>query len=271
MNSKPKILLVNDDGADAPGLWALFKEIEWLGQPVVIAPLREQSARGHAITVRQPMPLSEVKLEGRQVGYQLGGTPADCVKLALAEIYRDQIAMVISGINWGANVGHNILYSGTVGAALEAAMYGLPALAVSLRDESGPPAHYGTAACVARRLAANVLARGLPPGVILNVNVPNLPLSEVAGIALTRQGQETYVDLFEISRRSDGTTVCTNLGGERLSSRASEHPLDDLTLNSRIISITPLDFDLTSSTALNLLNDWITGLSLQDDEQKEGR
>jgi len=267
---RPKILLVNDDGAEAPGLWALFGQIATIADPVVVAPAREQSARGHAITVRRDMALEELRHRGRKVGYQLGGTPADCVKLALAHLYRGRISMVISGINWGANVGHNILYSGTVGAALEGAMYGLPAIAVSLRDDLEPPPHFDAAARVARRLAEDILQHGLPAGVILNVNVPNLPLRDMAGTAITRQGQESYIDLFVIRRSADGSRHCANLGGQRLPSRSSEHALDDLELNKRLISITPLHFDLTSHVTVGTLHDRIAHLCLLPGRGKQG-
>jgi len=257
-----RVLLVNDDGSDAPGLWALYREIRKIAECVVLAPMREQSGRGHAITVRQSMALEALKRGGRKVGYRLDGTPADCVKLALSRLYRGQIALVISGVNWGANVGHNILYSGTVGAALEAAMCGLPAIAVSLRDEAASggraPTHYATAARVARNLAVAILASGLPPGVALNVNVPNLPAREIAGFGLTRQGRETYVDLFEMTRSGSpgaDTTLCTNLGGERVSSRQTSQLLDDIALNNRLISITPLHQNLTCESAIDLLRE----------------
>jgi 5'-nucleotidase len=256
--------LVNDDGADAPGLWALFDRIESIADPVVLAPTYEQSARSQAITIRRPMALAEIERRGRKVGYRLDGTPADCVKLALASLYRDQIALVVSGINWGANAGHNILYSGTVGAALEAAIYGLPAIAVSLHDGDRSPAYFDVAAQIACRLALNVLAHGLPRGVILNVNVPNLPLHEIAGAAVTRQGQETFVDLFEIRHLDDGTLSCTNFGGERLASRAGDHPLDDLALKDNMISITPLHFDLTGCEAFEMLSGRMANLFISD-------
>jgi len=271
VSRKPKILLVNDDGAEAPGLWVLFRQIETIADPVVVAPTCEQSARGHAITVRRHMALQALRHKGRTVGCQLDGTPADCVKLALAHLYRDRISMVISGINWGANVGHNILYSGTVGAALEGAMYGLPAMAVSVRDELEPPAHFDAAARVARRLAKDILQHGLPAGVVLNVNVPNLPLRDIAGTAITRQGQESYIDLFVISRSADGLRHCVNLGGRRLPSRSSEHLLDDLELNRRLISITPLHFDLTSHSMVEMLRNRIARLRLTPGRGKGGR
>lgn len=262
MTTKPKILLVNDDGADASGLWVLFEKIESIANPVIVAPMREQSAGSHAVTVRRPMALEQIERDGQTVGYRLDGTPADCVKLALVRLFRDQVRMVISGINWGANVGHSILYSGTVAAALEAAMYGLPAMAVSLRNEHESPLHLETAAHVARQLAFDILAHGLPPGVILNVNVPDLPLSELAGAALTRQGRENYIDLFEISPSNDGTDQCMNLGDERRQSAPGDHPLDDLTLNERRVSITPLHFDLTSQDALEVLRERVGKLNL---------
>jgi len=266
LTTKSKILLVNDDGADAPGLWALFEHIAAIADPVVVAPAHEQSARSHAITIRRPMALAEIERQGRKVGYRLAGTPADCVKLALAGLYRDQISLVISGINWGANVGHNILYSGTVGAALEGAIYGLPALAVSLHDDQPAPAHFDTAARVACRLAGDILAHGLPPGVILNVNVPNLPWNELLGAILTRQGRETFVDLFEIRPADDGAFSCINFGGERLPSPASEDPLDDLALNSRQVSITPLHCDLTSRGSFEALRQRISECGVRSAE-----
>ena len=262
MSTKPKVLLVNDDGVDAPGLWALYREIKSIAEPVVVAPMHEQSARSHAITVRRPMALSELHHGRQMVGYRLDGTPADCVKLALARMYRGQIALVVSGINWGGNLGHNILYSGTVAAALEAAMYGLPGLAVSLRDRVEPPAHYITAARVASRLARDILAHGLPPGVVLNVNVPNLPLHEIADTVLTRQGQEAYIDLFEITWSGNEPVWCANLGGERLPSPSSDHSFDDLALNKHQISITPIHFDLTCSAELETIGERIARLNL---------
>jgi 5'-nucleotidase len=262
MADRRKILLVNDDGVEAPGLWTLYERIQSIAEPVIVAPMREQSGQSHAVTVRHPMELSTIVRSGRRVGYQLDGMPADCVKLALSKLYRNQISLVISGINPGSNAGHSVLYSGTVAAALEAVMYKHPAMAISLRDEQHKPTHFETAARVARRLALDILANGLPQGVALNVNVPDMPLREIDGVLLTRQGQESYVDLFETSDSPDGRVWCINLGTERVPSREGEHPLDDLALMQRCISVTPIHVELTSLPAIELLSDRIDNLHL---------
>jgi len=263
----PRILLVNDDGYGAPGLWALYHRIQSIGEPVIVAPLREQSARSHAVTVRERMAVQEIEHDGRAVGYRVDGMPADCVKVALSLLYVGQMDLVISGINAGSNVGHNILYSGTVAAAIEGAMYGLPALAVSLRDDRDAPTHFDAAACVARALALDVLGHGLPPDTILNVNVPDQPLEALRGMRLTRQGKEAYIDLFELEHGPDGEVWCVNRGGERLASRPGELPLDDLTLQERYVSITPLHFDLTSAMGLETMRERLARLDLARSRQ----
>lgn len=265
MANRPKILLTNDDGIEAEGLWILFNALESIADPVIVAPTREQSGRSHAVTVRRHMALAEVSRNGRRLGYRLDGMPADCVKLALSRLYRDEVAMVVSGINGGSNLGTSILYSGTVAAALEAAMYGLPAISVSLRDDGDPPTHFDTAAHVAARLAAEVLDHGLPPGVVLNVNVPDLPLEEIEEGLLTRQGREAYVDVFQTSESSEGEVWCVNVGSERRPSEPGEHPLDDLAVIGRRVSITPLHFDMTNLPALDSLRERMDGLSLRSD------
>lgn len=262
MAAKPKVLITNDDGVDAEGLWTLYHAIEPIADPVIVAPMHEQSGRSHSVTVRRQMALAELAHNGRSVGYQLDGMPADCVKLALSRLYRDQIAMVISGINWGSNLGTSILYSGTVAAALEAALYGLPAMAVSLRDDHESPGHFATAAHVAVCLAADVLAHGLPSRIILNVNVPDLPLEEIEKTVLTRQGNEAYVDLFKTHESQDGGAWCVNVGYERLPSEPGEHPVDDLAVIDRHVSITPLHFDMTNISAIDLLRHRMDRISL---------
>ena len=261
MAVKPKILLTNDDGIEAEGLWVLVHAIEAIAEPVIVAPMRERSGRSHSVTVRRDMALCEVSRNGRPIGYRLDGMPADCVKLALSRLYRDEIALVVSGINWGSNLGTSILYSGTVAAAMEAALYGVPALAVSLRDDRDAPAHYETAARVAVSLVADVLAHGLPPGVILNVNVPDLPPDEIAGTLLTRQGSEAYVDLFKTRESPDGGKWCVNVGYERIPSKPGDHPLDDLAVIDRCVSITPLHYSMTCLSAFDSLRERIDKLS----------
>jgi len=258
----PRILLVNDDGADAPGLWALYDVLAGLAETAIVAPMKEQSARSHAVTIRKRMALEEIERHGRRIGYRLDGTPADCVKLALAHLFRDRIELVVSGINWGSNVGHNIVYSGTVAAAIEAAMYGVPALAVSLRDERERPAHLETAARVTECLARDILANGLPRGTVLNVNVPDVALEKIAGMTVTRQGQESFVDHFAVETDAEGKTWCANIGDERVPSTGSEHTLDDLALNKNHVSVTPLRFDLTAEALLGPLGERLARLKI---------
>ena len=175
------IFLTNDDGIYAEGLSALYRRCSKRHSVTVIAPDRERSAVGHAITLHQPLRAVSVELNGGMPGYAVSGTPADCIKLGILEILDHLPDLVISGINPGANVGVNINYSGTVCAAKEAAIYGLPAIAVSM---PGPVVrHYDSAARFILGLAERVHRRGLPAGTFLNVNIPDLPPESVSGIS----------------------------------------------------------------------------------------
>lgn len=260
--TKPKILLVNDDGIDAPGLWLLYDKLQSLAQCLVVAPKREQSGRSHAVTVRQQMSLEKIERNGGTAGYALDGMPADCVKLALSRLYKDRIDLVISGINPGSNAGTNVLYSGTVAAAIEAAMYGVPAIAVSLRDDRRPPTQFETAARVSVAIAKDVLRNGLPPRLALNVNVPDLPIEQIDGSTVTRMGHECYIDVFTIHEESDGAKWCMNVGEERIPSKIGKHPVDDEALAQNRVSITPLHCDLTSRKALKSMNSRFESLLL---------
>ena len=173
------LLLTNDDGIHAEGLHALYRQCATHHSVTVMAPDRERSAVGHGITLHQPLRAVPVQLNGRMPGYAVSGTPADCIKLAVLEILERPPEMVVSGINPGANVGVNINYSGTVCAAKEAAIYGLPAIAVSM---PGPDVkHYDEAARFIVKLIEQVSQEGLPKGTFLNVNIPDLPLNAMSG------------------------------------------------------------------------------------------
>ena len=181
------ILLTNDDCIQAPGLWALYDRFVKNHSISVIAPDREQSAIGHAITLNQPLRATRVSMNGNCPGYAVSGTPADCVKLGVLELLESKPDMLISGINPGANVGVNINYSGTVAAAKEAALYGIMAMAVSCMGSATD--HYDDVATFVAKLAVKVAENGLPFGTFLNINIPAPPLK---GIKIAHLGQKRY-------------------------------------------------------------------------------
>jgi len=175
-----KILLSNDDGIYAEGLRALYKQFSKHHSVTVVAPDREQSAVSHGITLYQPLRSKKISDCGFE-GYAVNGKPADCIKLGILEIMgQKKPDMIISGINPGANVGVNVNYSGTVAAAKEGALYGLPAIAVSIKGYDVKD--YSEAAVFTQELAQNIFEKGLPFGTMLNVNIPNMPISEIAGV-----------------------------------------------------------------------------------------
>ena len=193
-----KILVTNDDGIFAQGLWALAKELSSIAQVVVVAPDREQSAIGTAVTLRQPLRAQKMRPMVAGVGtYSVEGTPADSVILALDKLVKDKIDLVVSGINHGANLGDDVLISGTVGAALQGYLHGLPAIAISV--VFGDNFHLDNAARLAALLAKKIGANTLPTNTFLNVNLPNLPLAEIRGAKVTRLASESHTDTVEES------------------------------------------------------------------------
>lgn len=275
-----KILLCNDDGVDAPGLWALYQSISQIADTMVVAPSTERSAVGHGISVYSNVTLRKHIREEMPWGYGLDGTPADCVKMALSVIMKDDPPdLVISGINRGQNTGTSILYSGTVAAALEATMAGVPAIAISQavwlppQDDSQPvtgaPTHtsdivtklarsqsdYTAAANFAEKIARLVHENGLPPGVLLNVNVPMLPEDKIAGTAISKMGRSIFVDQFRVVSECDGETCYRNVG-DRLIQSPDGDEWDDLVLQQGKISVTPLHYDMTHHEFLQHLRKW---------------
>jgi 5'-nucleotidase len=242
-----RILLTNDDGIYAPGLEALHAELSRLGQVEVIAPESEQSAVGHAISLSHPLRVKEVSLDGGLKGWAVSGTPADCVKIALAEILPHTPDLVVSGINLGPNVGINVLYSGTVSAATEASIMGVRGVAVSLNTYKN--ADFATAAA----LFAELLPRlrqwsSWTPSVCLNVNLPALPRDQVKGVKVTRQDTRTLVEHFE--RRVDPREhVYFWLAGIN-EVRQPDPETDCGALTQGYITVTPIHPDLTHYPSL---------------------
>ncbi len=253
-----RILLSNDDGIDAPGLGSLYEEISRIADLTVVAPTTERSATGHAISVYNDLTLVERKKDGRIWGYGLEGTPADCVKFAISKLMPAPPHLVISGINLGQNTGNSILYSGTVAAAIEATMYGIPAMAVSIATFDLENACFNTAARFAADLVQILLKKDLSGEVLLNVNIPNVPEDQIRGVVISRQGKSMFQDLFEHQGEINGLPAFRNIGSSMVPS-PDEEDFDDIVLSQNKISITPLQYDLTHHQFRNELDRWIRG------------
>jgi 5'-nucleotidase len=237
-----RFLLTNDDGIYAPGLAALYEELSQLATCVIVAPEVEQSAVGHAITLFRPLTVRKARRNGRFLGYAVSGTPADCVKLGIREICTSPPDLVVSGINLGANVGTNVIYSGTVSAATEAAILGVPALAISL--DARREADFSAAARVAREVA-DWMAKVKPEGLLaLNVNIPNLPLTAIKGILTTRQGKTRLIENFD-KRTDPRDNTYYWLAGEIICPADEETDTDAAALKNGWVSVTPIHYDLT--------------------------
>ena len=252
MRKKPLILLTNDDGIGAPGLYALVREIRKTADAVVVAPASERSAVGHAITISTPLRVVEYERDGTFFGYAVKGTPADCVKIAVWALLKRRPDAVVSGINLGPNTGINTIYSGTVSAATEGALLSIPSFAVSLATYHRPDFRY--AAKFARKLVKVLLREGLPPGVYLNVNVPACPEREVQGVRITRQGMALYREEFD--RRTDPQgRVYYWLTGQKVN-KEKESNVDDGAILSKCVSVTPVHYDLTKYECIEPLKRW---------------
>ncbi len=247
-----KILLTNDDGVHAEGLWILYHRLCPRHEVTVVAPDRERSAIGHAISLNRPIRAVTVKADGGHPAVAVSGTPADCVKFALLEVLEARPDLVISGINPGANVGVNVNYSGTVAAAKEAAFYGIAAMAVSLQ---GPACrHLESAARFSLRMAERIACQGLPRGTLLNVNVPDLPLGEVAGVRVSRHGMGLLADRFE--KRTDPRQRPYFWQGADGQCFEDQPEADGAVLARGYISVTPLRCDMTDEDLYGHLHRW---------------
>ncbi|GAB4466960.1 MAG: 5'/3'-nucleotidase SurE [Anaerolineales bacterium] len=250
------ILVTNDDGVTAPGLLALAQEMRKLGKVTVFAPDRNWSASGHVKTMDRPLRVRETLLADGTSAFACDGAPSDCVALPLLGFIQEEIDLVVSGINPTANIGHDITYSGTVTAAMEAVIAGVRGIAVSLNSPEGHKGalDYSTAAIVSRRVAEKVIANGLPEGVVLNVNVPYLKESELAGYMVTRQGMRVYRDALDARVDPRGKPYFW-IGGEAPTG-VFEDGTDFGALEDGYVSITPLQLDLTSYKAMEVLRKW---------------
>jgi 5'-nucleotidase len=250
------ILVTNDDGVQAPGLLALAQSMRELGKVTVFAPDRNWSASGHVKTMDRPLRVRETTLADGSPAFMSDGAPSDCVALSLLGLVEDEINIVVSGINPNANLGHDVTYSGTVTAAMEAVIAGVRGVAVSLDSPEGHHGalDYSAAAWVARRVVEQIVKDGLPADVVMNVNVPYRTKDELKGFMVTRQGLRVYRDALE-SRVDPRGKPYYWIGGEAPTG-VVEEGTDFGALSEGYVSITPLQLDLTNYRAMDVLKNW---------------
>jgi 5'-nucleotidase len=248
----PHVLISNDDGIAAPGINALVNEIRKIARVTVVAPDKQQSAVGHAITMNYPLRAVPYQKNGEFFGYAVDGTPADAVKLGVRFLLKEKPDLVISGINQGSNTAVNILYSGTVSAATEGTVLGIPSIAVSLTTHDD--ADFSYAAKFAARLASLVVAHGLPAGTLLNVNVPAVPEEKIAGVRITRQGASSWEDTFDV-RRDPANREYFWLTGKMMITDTDPFT-DQIAIRENFVSITPIRYELTDGKMLEEMKRW---------------
>jgi|SRR5581483_847018 len=247
-----RILLTNDDGIHASGLKALYDSLKSLGDIAVSAPEKQASATGHSISLNTPFRVESPAWPGMPYSFSVSSTPADCVRTAVLKLLPWKPDLVVSGINQGANYGSLILYSGTVAAAAEAVLLGIPSMAISLTSHTF--SDYSVSARFAKKLAQWIHEKGLAPGVLLNVNVPPLEGKMIKGMALTHQGQFRHVeDLEPHSEKEDHFKYVLNSPSEP----SFEHPDSDVAkVKAGYVSVTPLHLDLTAKHHFASFSEW---------------
>ncbi len=251
-STRPRILVTNDDGVESRGLLALKQALEPFGETTVVAPDTNQSAVGHQKTLMRPLRVRERTLTDGSIAYSVDGSPTDAVSLAFLGYFGHGFDLVASGINYGANLGDDITYSGTVSAAMEAVINGCPAFAISQEYYEHPD--FGLAGLAATTVARNILEHGLSPGELVNVNVPAVSLAECEGIEVTRLGKRVYQD--ELVKRLDPRGIPYYwIGGPPPSGLAVEGTDFHAVINRRI-AVTPIHLDLTGRSLLRRLRTW---------------
>ncbi len=247
-----RFLLSNDDGIYAEGINALRKALEEIGEVTVVAPDRERSATGHGITVYRPLRVKTIKYKNSSsIGYAVDGTPADCVKLGLEALMKEPPDLVVAGINLGPNLGTDVLYSGTVSAAYEGVINGIPALAVSLNTWEDPD--FTFAANFIKDYIPHVLKQQFPPGVLLNINIPHGV--EPKGVRVTKLGYRRYINVFE-QRKDPRGKIYFWMAGEPEDVDADDPDTDVNAINQGYITVTPIQIDVTHYGFMQELKKW---------------
>lgn len=254
MSKKPLILVTNDDGITAPGIRNLIAVMAEIGEVVVVAPDSPQSGMGHAITVNNTLYLNKVSPENAAITeYNCSGTPVDCVKLAVHEILKCKPDLCVSGINHGSNSSINVIYSGTMSAAVEAGIEGIPAIGFSLADFSWNADFEATKPFI-KKIALQVLEHSLPDGTVLNVNFPKLKGKNIKGIKICRQAKARWMERFDKRQTPYGKDYYW-LTGEFVNQDKGEDT-DEFALANGYVSVVPVQFDMTAHHAIQQLNTW---------------
>ena len=253
--NKPKILITNDDGIFAPGIYALWEAMQEVGQTTVVAPDTEQSAVGHAITLSDPLRVEGIHRTGGFEGFAVSGTPADCAKIAIRSLMDKKPDVLVSGINRGANLGNNIIYSGTVSAATEGTMLGIPSVAISINSFNSD--EFRGAKETAIKVVHYLINNTLPSGTLLNVNVPYCPPEEIKGIKVTRQGNQYFQDDFDQRKDPRGRTYYWMKG--KIVDDDQELYYDSKAVCDGYVSITPIHFQMTNESYFTKLEEIFDG------------
>lgn len=254
MSIKPLILITNDDGITAPGIRALIEVMLTIGDVIVVAPNSPQSGMGHAITLDSTLHVERINpTQNTHVEYSCSGTPADCVKLGIREILDRRPDLCVSGINHGSNASINVIYSGTMSAALEAGIEGIPAIGFSLLDYNWN-ANFEAAKPFVKTITKNVLQNGLPEGVVLNVNIPNIEKNSIRGIKVCRQAKGNWEEAFDKRKNPQGKDYYWLSG--KFVNLDNKNDTDEWALKNNYVSVVPTLFDLTAHKHIKLLNTW---------------
>ncbi|WP_394352494.1 5'/3'-nucleotidase SurE [Flavobacterium silvaticum] len=254
MKKRPLILITNDDGITAPGIRALISVMQQLGDIIVVAPDGPQSGTGHAITINNTLHLEKIsKPDAAFEEYACSGTPVDCVKFAVSEIIKGKPDLCVSGINHGSNSSINVIYSGTMSAAVEAGIEGIPSIGFSLQDFDWN-ADFDAITPFVKEIASKVLETGLPEGTILNVNFPKLKREDIKGVKICRQAKAIWLETFDKRKTPMGRDYYW-LTGE-FKNLDNGEDTDEWALKNGYVSIVPVQFDLTAYHAMQFLNSW---------------
>ena len=251
---RPLILVTNDDGINAPGIRTLISVVKNIGDVIVVAPDSPQSGMGHAITINSTLHSSRITPKNSEIiEYSCSGTPADCVKLAINELMPRKPDLCVSGINHGSNSSINVIYSGTMSAAIEAGIEGVPAIGFSLLDYSWN-ADFKQSKDFISKITINALSNGVPKGVVLNVNIPSVKKSDIKGVKICRQAMAYWVEEFDKRKNPLGQEYYWLTG--KFVNKDQGEDTDEWALKNNYISIVPVEFDLTAHHAIQGLNEW---------------
>jgi len=252
--SKPLILVTNDDGISAPGIKALVEVMQTLGEVIVVAPDKPQSGMGHAITINSTLRIEKVKIHGAKAEYSCTGTPVDCVKIAVNKILHRKPDLCVSGINHGSNMSINVIYSGTMSAAVEGAIEGIPSVGFSLCNHS-IDANFNASKKIVKSIAQNILKNKMPKDVCLNVNIPDLEYDKIKGIKVCRQARANWIE--ELDERLDPSgKPYFWLTGKFDNYDKGKNDTDVWALDNNYVSVVPTQFDMTAHHVIKKISNW---------------